>query len=54
MSLVPLYDGQTLMPDVLSHLGTHGFELWMFEPGFVEPGTGRLLQADGVFFRADA
>ncbi len=54
MSLVPLYGGQTLMPDVLAHLAERGFELWMFEPGFVEPGTGRLLQADGVFFRAAA
>jgi FkbM family methyltransferase len=54
MSLVPLYDGQTLMPDLLAYLGERGFELWMFEPGFVEPGSGRLLQADGVFFRGAA
>lgn len=52
MSLVPLYGGQTLMPDVLAYLGERGFDLWMFEPGFVEPATGRLLQADGVFFPA--
>jgi FkbM family methyltransferase len=53
MSLVALYDGQALMPDLLDQLAARGFELWMFEPGFVEPGTGRLLQADGVFFRSD-
>lgn len=54
MSLVPLYGGQVLMPEIISHLGARGFALWMFEPGFVEPATGRLLQADGVFFREEA
>lgn len=51
MSLAPLYDGQELFPDLLGDLTGRGFELWQLEPGFVEPGTGRLLQADGVFFR---
>lgn len=53
MSLVPLYDGQVLMPEIMSHLLDRGFEMWTIEPGFVEPSTGRLLQADGVFFRGD-
>jgi FkbM family methyltransferase len=51
MSLVPLYDGQALMPEIIDLLGRHGFELWHIEPGFTEPGTRRLLQVDGVFFR---
>jgi FkbM family methyltransferase len=51
MSLVPLYEGQALLPDVLTELDAHGFELWDLERGFVDPGSGRLLQADGVFFR---
>jgi len=51
MSLVPLYDGQALFADILTALDSHGFDLWQLEPGFVEPSTGRLLQADGVFFR---
>ena len=54
MSLVPLYDGQALMPDLMATLGDAGLQLWMLEPGFVEPDTGRLLQADGVFFRGAA
>lgn len=49
LSLVPLYDGQALLPDVLEHLGQRGFDLWAIEPGFEEPGTRRLLQADGFF-----
>lgn len=51
MSLVPLYDGQALLPEILDLLGRHGFELWFVEPGFTEPDTRRLLQLDGVFFR---
>lgn len=51
MSLVPLYEGQALMPEIVDLLGRHGFELWFVEPGFTEPGTRRLLQLDGIFFR---
>lgn len=51
LSLVPLYGGQALMPEMVQYLGDHGLDLWIIEPGFREPGTGRLLQLDGVFFR---
>jgi FkbM family methyltransferase len=51
MSLVPLYEGQALMPEVIDLLAGYGFELWYVEPGFTEPTTRRLLQLDGVFFR---
>jgi len=52
MSLVPLYDGQALMPEIVELLARHGFELWSIEPGFMEPQTRRLLQLDGIFFRS--
>ena len=51
MSLVPLYEGQALLPDLLAQLTDAGFELWSVEPGFMEPHTRRLLQLDGTFFR---
>lgn len=51
MSLVPLYDGQALMPEIVDLLARSGFELWYVEPGFSDPATRRLLQLDGVFFR---
>lgn len=51
MSLVALYEGQALFGELLTRLERLGFELWSIEPGFVEPGTGRLLQADGIFYR---
>jgi FkbM family methyltransferase len=50
MSLVPLYEGQALMPEIVDLLGKHGFELWFVEPGFADPVTRRLLQLDGVFY----
>jgi FkbM family methyltransferase len=53
MSLVPLYEGQLLFPELLDRLLGSGFELWSIEPGFVEPATGRLLQLDAIFFRRD-
>ncbi len=51
LSLVPLYAGQVLLPEVVESLGEHGLDLWFVEPGFTEPGTRRLLQLDGIFFR---
>jgi FkbM family methyltransferase len=52
MSLVPLYEGQVLMPEVVAELGALGLDLWFIEPGFAEPDTRRLLQLDGMFFRS--
>jgi FkbM family methyltransferase len=51
MSLLPLYEGQTLMPQMIAELATKGFELWDLEPNFRDPTTGRLLEMDGVFTR---
>jgi FkbM family methyltransferase len=51
LSLVELYGGQTLMPELVDHLSARGFDLWLVEPGFADPRTRRLQQHDGVFFR---
>jgi len=51
MSLVPLYDGEALMPALIADLERLGFVPMSLEPGFADPRTGRLLQVDGVFFR---
>jgi FkbM family methyltransferase len=50
MSLVPLYQGEALMPEITARLGAAGFELWQLVPGFADPSTRRLFQVDGVFF----
>jgi FkbM family methyltransferase len=51
LSLVPLYEGQPLLPELVASLAASGFGLWLVEPGWVEAGTGRMLQLDGTFFR---
>lgn len=52
MSLVPLYEGQMLYREAIDLMQARGLSLMSIEPGFSDPGTGRLLQADGVFFRS--
>jgi FkbM family methyltransferase len=49
MSLVPLYDGQMLWRETVDRLAAQGFDLVSLVPGFSDPRSGRLLQADGVF-----
>jgi FkbM family methyltransferase len=49
MSLIPLYEGETLMPQMQANLAAQGFALWDLEPSFRDPATGRLLQVDGIF-----
>jgi FkbM family methyltransferase len=51
MSLIPLYAGEMLLPEMISYLTGRGFTLMSLEPGFADPRTGQLLQADGLFFR---
>ncbi len=53
LSLVPLYDGEHLFHSMLHDLEERGFEMWSLIPGFVDPETGRLLQLDAIFFRAE-
>jgi FkbM family methyltransferase len=50
-SLVKLYEGQALFPKIYSMIIEKGFELWGMEPAFINKETGRMLQADAIFFR---
>jgi FkbM family methyltransferase len=52
MSLRQLYEGQSLWREVIASLEAAGFELWALVPGFFDTATGRMLQCDGIFFRA--
>jgi FkbM family methyltransferase len=49
LSLVPLYAGQALLPEVAIFLREAGFELIFLERGFVDKRTGYILQMDGLF-----
>lgn len=51
MSFVPLYEGAMLFQEAMERLTTTTFELVSLEPGFSDPSSGRMLQADGVFMR---
>ena len=51
LSLLPLYEGQTLIYGMIELLRQRGYELADMQPAFVDPRTGRLLQVDGLFAR---
>jgi FkbM family methyltransferase len=51
MSLIPLYQGETLMLDICSQMDRMGFHLWDMDSSLRDPDTGRLLQVDGTFTR---
>jgi FkbM family methyltransferase len=53
LSFAPLYDGDMLVQDALDLVDSLGFVLAGLAPGFIDVRNGRVLQADGVFFRAD-
>jgi FkbM family methyltransferase len=54
LSLVPLYEGETLLADMIQEMDARGFQIMSLEPAFADPVSGQLLQVDGIFFRAVA
>jgi FkbM family methyltransferase len=51
LSMVPLYEGQLLIGDMIRMIYQMGFRMVGVAPVFSEPGTGYALQIDGVFLR---
>jgi hypothetical protein len=51
LSVVPLYEGQPLLPEMLLALREAGFALAALEPILRDWRTGEHLQFDGVFVR---
>ena len=51
MSIVPLYDGELLMPQMVAKMSAYGFDLWDLEANLRDPHISRLLAVDGVFTR---
>jgi FkbM family methyltransferase len=51
MSLIPLYQGETLFHEMCPFLARKGFQLVAVEPGMNDEKTGRLFQLDGIFER---
>ena len=52
LSIVPLYEGSATLGTLIGEAERLGFTLMSIEPGFSDQRSGRLLQADGLFFRA--
>jgi FkbM family methyltransferase len=51
LSLAPLYAGQPDFAAMIAAITARGFALWAIWPGFADPGSGRILQADAIFAR---
>ena len=51
LSLVPLYDGQLLIDEMISMVYRLGFRMVGVAPVFAQPETGYTLQIDGTFLR---
>ncbi|EFG74441.1 hypothetical protein HMPREF0591_5634 [Mycobacterium parascrofulaceum ATCC BAA-614] len=51
LSFFPLYEGGMLFREALDLVESFGFTLMGLIPGFADPRDGRMLQADGIFFR---
>jgi FkbM family methyltransferase len=49
MSLVPLFEGELLLADMVNLMFYKGFVLWSLEDEFNNPETGQLLQVNGIF-----
>lgn len=52
LSLVPLYEGETLLPEMINYMQGLGYCLVLLIPGFANEATGELLQVDAVFHRS--
>ncbi|HEY6100454.1 MAG TPA: FkbM family methyltransferase [Anaeromyxobacter sp.] len=52
MSMVPLYEGEALVEDMIALMRRLGFVLSSLEQGYCDERTGQMLQVDGVFFRS--
>ena len=53
LSIVPFYEGQPLLPEMLARLTASGHLLWNLFPEGLTRHDGRLLWGDGLFVRAD-
>ncbi len=52
LSLVPLYEGQAMMEEVVAYLRGAGFAPVCLMRGYTDPVTHRVIQMDGIFLRS--
>ena len=51
LSLVPLYEGETLMAEMINDMRNKGFTLMSIDPTYGNRETGQVLQVDCIFVR---
>lgn len=51
LSLIPLYQGETLMQEMIAIMKGYGYRLKLLEGGHMNYETGELLQVDSFFYR---
>ena len=51
LSLAPLYEGETLMPEMVDLMRSYGYVLLHLEGGHRNYQTGELLQVEGIFYK---
>jgi FkbM family methyltransferase len=51
VSMIPLYEGSPDFAEVLEKMKALGYTVISIEPGFSDPRSGRMLQADFTFHR---
>ena len=51
LALEPLYVGQPRWLELVEQVATRGFGLVSVEPNTIDPGTGHLLEINGLFLR---
>lgn len=51
LSTVRLYEGERLFTEMIDNVEKLGFEIHFISPGLIDTKTGRLMQADVIFFR---
>lgn len=51
VSFTPLYDGSATYLELIQFMEAHDYQITGMEPGFCDPNSGRLLQADFTFHR---
>ncbi|GAB1452499.1 FkbM family methyltransferase [Draconibacterium sp.] len=49
MSIVPLYENEMLLVEMIKYIEDKGFQLYSLENGHYNRNTGQLLQVDGIF-----
>ncbi|WP_374951520.1 FkbM family methyltransferase [Mucilaginibacter sp.] len=53
LSIVQLYREEPLFDEMLHKIQQLGFDLYMIEPGYKDPHSGKLLQLEAIFFRTN-